>query len=74
VFGGQRLARRDQQDRDGGAAPAEDFPPRLDAIPELDTRGALTRLWDYLKKGHKQRLYGRFQERADIEARAAVLR
>jgi transcriptional regulator with XRE-family HTH domain len=28
--------------------PAEDFPPRLDAIPELDTRGALTRLWDHL--------------------------
>ena len=71
---GQRLARRDQQDRDGGAAPAEDFPPRLDAVPELDTRGALTRLWDHLKKGQKHRLYGWFQEWADIEAQATVLR
>jgi transcriptional regulator with XRE-family HTH domain len=35
----------------GERPPAEDFPPRLDAIPELDTRGALTRLWDHLKKG-----------------------
>jgi transcriptional regulator with XRE-family HTH domain len=34
----------------GERPPAEDFPTRLDAIPELDTRGALTRLWDYLKK------------------------
>jgi len=45
-----------------------------DAVPELDTRGALTRLWDHLKKGHKQRLYGWFQEWADIEAQATVLR
>jgi transcriptional regulator with XRE-family HTH domain len=27
----------------GERPPAEDFPPRLDAVPELDTRGALTR-------------------------------
>jgi transcriptional regulator with XRE-family HTH domain len=33
----------------GERPPAEDFPPRLDAVPELDTRGALTRLWDHLK-------------------------
>ena len=26
----------------GERPPAEDFPPRLDAVPELDTRGALT--------------------------------
>jgi hypothetical protein len=50
------------------------FPPRLDAVPELDTRGALTRLWEHLKKGQKQRLYGWFQEWADIEAQATVLR
>ncbi len=37
-------------------------------------RGALTRLWDHLKKGHKQRLYGWFQQWAGIEARATVLR
>jgi transcriptional regulator with XRE-family HTH domain len=58
----------------GERPPAEDFPPRLDALPELDTRGALTRLWDHLKKGQKQRLYGWFQEWADIEAQATVLR
>jgi transcriptional regulator with XRE-family HTH domain len=58
----------------GERPPAEDFPPRLDAVPELDTRGALTRLWDHLKKGQKQRLYGWFQEWADIEAQAAILR
>ena len=58
----------------GERPPAEDFPRRLDAVPELDTRGALTRLWDHLKKGQKQRLYGWFQEWADIEAHATVLR
>ena len=58
----------------GERPPAEDFPPRLDAVPELDTRGALTRLWDHLKKGQKQRLYGWFQQWADIEAQATVLR
>ena len=58
----------------GERPPAEDFPPRLDAVPELDTRGALTRLWEHLKKGHKQRLYGWFQQWADIEAQATVLR
>jgi transcriptional regulator with XRE-family HTH domain len=58
----------------GERPPAEDFPPRLDAIPELDTQDALTRLWDHLKKGQRQRLYGWFQEWADIEAQATVLR
>ena len=58
----------------GERPPAEDFPPRLDAIPELDTRGALTRLWNHLKKGQRQRLHGWFQEWADIEAQATVLR
>jgi transcriptional regulator with XRE-family HTH domain len=58
----------------GERPPAEDFPPRLDAVPDLDTRGALTRLWDHLKKGQKQRLHGWFQEWADIEAEATALR
>ena len=58
----------------GERPPAEDFPPRLDAVPELDTRGGLARLWDHLKKGQKQRLHGWFQEWADIEAEATVLR
>ena len=58
----------------GERPPAEDFPPRLDALPELDTRGELTRLWGYLKKGQKHRAYGWFQRWADIEAEATVLR
>jgi transcriptional regulator with XRE-family HTH domain len=58
----------------GERPPAEDFPPRLDAVPELDTRGALTRLWNHLKVGQKQRLYGWFQEWADSEAQTTVLR
>ena len=40
----------------GERPPAEDFPPRLDAVPELDTPRRADRLWDHLKKGHKQRL------------------
>jgi transcriptional regulator with XRE-family HTH domain len=52
----------------GERPPAEDFSLRLDAVSELDTRGALTRLWDHLKKGQQQRLYGWFQEWADIGA------
>jgi hypothetical protein len=39
--------------------------PSLDAVPELDTRGAPTRLWDHLKKGHKQRLYAILSARPD---------
>jgi transcriptional regulator with XRE-family HTH domain len=58
----------------GERPPAEDFPLRLDAVPDLDTRGALSRLWDHLKKGQKQRLHGWFQEWADIEAQATALR
>jgi transcriptional regulator with XRE-family HTH domain len=58
----------------GERPPAEDFPPRLDAIPELDTRGTLARLWDHLKKGHKQQAYGWFQPWAGIEAEATILR
>ena len=58
----------------GERPPAGDFPPRLDAVPELDTRRALTRLREHLTKGHKQRLYGWFQQWAGIEARATVLR
>jgi transcriptional regulator with XRE-family HTH domain len=58
----------------GDRPPAEDFPPRLDAIPELATNGALTRLWGHLKKGQKQRTYGWFAKWADIESQATALR
>src|SRR3984893_11607275 len=57
----------------GERPPAGDFPPRLDAVPELDTRGALTRLWDHLKEGHKQRLCGWSQPWATAQAQATVL-
>ena len=49
------------------------LPPRLDAVPELETQGGLARLWDHLKKGQK-RLHGWFQEWTDIEAEAKALR
>jgi transcriptional regulator with XRE-family HTH domain len=58
----------------GERPPAEDFPPRLDAIPGLDTHGALTRLWGHLKKSLKQQAYGWFQRWAEIEAQAGTLR
>ena len=35
----------------GERAPAKDFPERLDAVAELDTRGGLARLWANLRKG-----------------------
>ena len=35
----------------GERPPVKDFPERLDAVPELDTRGGLTRLWGNLRKG-----------------------
>jgi transcriptional regulator with XRE-family HTH domain len=59
----------------GDRPPAKDFPERLDAIPELDTRGALARLWRNLRKGLRHRaIPGWFQPWAHIEAEAAVLR
>jgi hypothetical protein len=32
------------------------------SVPELVTPSALTRLWDHLKKGQKQRLYVRHSQ------------
>jgi transcriptional regulator with XRE-family HTH domain len=58
----------------GDRPPAEDFPPRLDAVPELGTQDALTRLWGHLKKSMKQRTYGWFAKWADIEDQATALR
>src|SRR5215471_20381931 len=39
----------------GERAPAKEFPERLDAVPQLDTRGALARLWKNLRKGLRHR-------------------
>jgi transcriptional regulator with XRE-family HTH domain len=59
----------------GDRAPAEDFPARLDGVPEMDTREALARLWGQLRKGLRHRAYpGWFGRWADIEAEATALR
>jgi transcriptional regulator with XRE-family HTH domain len=59
----------------GDRPPAKDFPERLDAVPELDTCGALARLWGNLRKSLRHRTIPEwFQPWADIEARATTLR
>lgn len=59
----------------GERAPAEDFPPRLDAVPELETRGALSRLWEHVRDSVRRRAYpGWFDRWPDVEARASALR
>ena len=55
----------------GDRPPAEDFPDRLDGVPEMDTRQALGRLWRQLRKGLRHRAYpGWFGRWADLEAEA----
>jgi transcriptional regulator with XRE-family HTH domain len=59
----------------GERPPAKDFPERLDAVPELDTRGGLGRLWGNLCKGLKNRaIPGWFRPWAEVEAEATALR
>ena len=59
----------------GERPPANDTPARLDAVPELDTRGALTRLWQQLRKSLRHRAYpGWFHDWPDKEAAAQTLR
>jgi transcriptional regulator with XRE-family HTH domain len=59
----------------GERPPAKDFPERLDAVPQLDTRDGLARLWKNLSKGLRNRaIPGWFRPWADIEAEAAALR
>ena len=59
----------------GERPPAKDFPERLDAVPDLDSRGGLTRLWSNLRKGLRHRAVpGWFQPWAHIEAVATILR
>jgi transcriptional regulator with XRE-family HTH domain len=59
----------------GDRPPAKDFPERLDAVPQLDTRGALSRLWKKLRKGFRNRaIPGWFRPWAEVEAEASTLR
>jgi transcriptional regulator with XRE-family HTH domain len=59
----------------GDRPPAKDFPDRLDAVPELDTRGGLARLWGNLSKGLRNRaIPGWFRPWAELEAAATALR
>ncbi|HEY1920562.1 MAG TPA: helix-turn-helix transcriptional regulator [Streptosporangiaceae bacterium] len=59
----------------GDRPPAEGFPERMDAIPQLDTRGELSRLWGWLKDSARHRAYpGWFDRWPDFEAMATMLR
>ena len=59
----------------GDRAPARDFPERLDAVPELDTRSGLARLWGWLKSSARRGPYpGWFDRWRDYEAAATALR
>jgi transcriptional regulator with XRE-family HTH domain len=59
----------------GDRPPAKEFPERLDAVPQLDTRGGLTRIWGNLRKGLRHRAVpGWFQPWTHFEAQAATLR
>ncbi len=59
----------------GDRPPAKDFPERLDAVPQLDTRGGLARIWGNLRKGLRHRAVpGWFQPWTHFEAQTATLR
>jgi transcriptional regulator with XRE-family HTH domain len=59
----------------GDRPPAKRFPERLDAVPQLDTRAGLARLWENLRKGLRHRAVpGWFRPWAHIEAEAVILR
>jgi transcriptional regulator with XRE-family HTH domain len=59
----------------GDRPPAEGFPERMDAIPELNTGGWLTQLWGWLKDSVRHRAYpGWFDPWPDLETKAKALR
>jgi transcriptional regulator with XRE-family HTH domain len=58
----------------GERPPAEGLVSRLDAVPELGTRGALTRLWGQLRKSLRYRAYPGWFDWPDKEAAAKALR
>jgi transcriptional regulator with XRE-family HTH domain len=59
----------------GRRPPAEGFPERMDAIPELQTNGELARWWEWLKDSARNGPYpGWFDRWPDFEAKATALR
>jgi transcriptional regulator with XRE-family HTH domain len=59
----------------GYRPPAEGFPERVDAIPELNTNGELARLWGWLKDSVRHYAYpGWFGPWPDYEGKATALR
>jgi transcriptional regulator with XRE-family HTH domain len=59
----------------GRRPPAEGFPERMDAIPELNTEGWLTQWWEWLKDSARHAAYpGWFDRWPDFEAMAKMLR
>jgi transcriptional regulator with XRE-family HTH domain len=59
----------------GDRPPAEGFPERLDAVPELDTRDGLARLWGWLKESTRHKaIPGWFAPWTHFEAQATTLR
>jgi transcriptional regulator with XRE-family HTH domain len=59
----------------GDRPPAEGFPERLDAVPELDTRDGLDRIWGWLKESTRYKaIPGWFAPWTHFEAQATTLR
>jgi transcriptional regulator with XRE-family HTH domain len=59
----------------GDRPPAEGFPTRMDAIPQLGTDGELERLWGWLEDSARHRAYpGWFDRWPDYEKAAIALR
>jgi transcriptional regulator with XRE-family HTH domain len=59
----------------GERPPAEGFPERMDAIPQLATNGELSRLWGWLEESARHRAYpGWFNRWPDLEGKAKRLR
>ncbi|HEY1920513.1 MAG TPA: helix-turn-helix transcriptional regulator [Streptosporangiaceae bacterium] len=59
----------------GERPPAEGFPERMDAIPQLETNGELSRLWGWLAESARHGAYpGWFDRWPDLEGKAKRLR
>lgn len=59
----------------GERPPAVGFPERMDAIPQLESSGELSRLWGWLEESARHRAYpGWFNRWPDLEGKAKRLR